>query len=272
MRYTAPSRESIDVGLFAQLPFAQWDEFASLLHGDGWPSIDQLNARWPSTGQPRFVAQTPALLADGLHYEERIAMAGAIATRENNWHDLLNALIWLRYGAIKRALNTQQVTEIARMGRKVRSRVQCALTHFDEGGVVVVLRDASLLSLWDRHDWVGLFRDQREAWIRGDAVAHVFGHAVLEHALTADTLLVGKALVFVADDTASDEVVLEACARGIAAGSLLRDPQELRPMPLSGIPGWHRDGENPGFHEGAPCFRPLRAGRHYPPPHSVAGF
>jgi Protein of unknown function (DUF3025) len=271
MRYLAPSRESIDAGLFAQLPFAQWSEFGSLLHGAHWPSIDQLNARWPSTESPRFVAQTPALLADGLHYEERIAMAGAIATRENNWHDLLNALIWLRHGAIKRALNAQQVAEIARMGRKVRSRVQCALTHFDEGGVVVILRDASLLSPWDRHDWVGLFRDRREAWARGDAVAHVFGHAVLEHALTADTLLVGKALVFVADHSMTDREVLEQCASGIARGQLLRDPQELRPMPLSGIPGWHRDFESPSFHEEAACFRPLRAGRHYPPPQRMPG-
>ena len=44
-----------------------------------------------------FVAQTPALLADGLHYEQRIAERGEIATREGNWHDLLNALIWLRF-------------------------------------------------------------------------------------------------------------------------------------------------------------------------------
>ena len=85
----------------------------------------------------RFVAQTPALLADGLHYEQRIAERGAIATRERNWHDLLNALVWMRYPAIKQALNRRQMTEIARMGPKQRSRAQYAMTHFDEAGVIV---------------------------------------------------------------------------------------------------------------------------------------
>jgi hypothetical protein len=49
-------------------------------------------------------------------------------------------------------------------------------------------------------------------------------------------------------------------------GSLLIDPQELRPLPLSGIPGWHRRTHDPEFYATAPCFRPLRPGRIYPPP------
>jgi hypothetical protein len=126
MRYLAPPRGSIDPAVFARPPLLEWQEYAELLQGAAWPSLEQLAARLPDDSPQRFVAQTPQLLADGLHYEQRIAQHGAIATRLGNWHDLFNALIWLRYPAIKRALNAQQVTEITLVGTKQRSRAQCA--------------------------------------------------------------------------------------------------------------------------------------------------
>ncbi|WP_266160722.1 DUF3025 domain-containing protein, partial [Dyella silvatica] len=132
MRYVAPSREAVAPTAFEQLPLAAWNEYAQLLRGTIWPSVEALNGLLPSGSRERFVAQTPALLADGLHYEQRIALRGEIATREANWHDLFNALIWLRYPELKRALNARQVAEIARMGPKLRSRPQYAQTHFDE--------------------------------------------------------------------------------------------------------------------------------------------
>jgi len=261
MRYIAPAREAVDPVVLARPPLEDWAEHGALLHGP-WPSVEVLNARWPAQARERFVAQTPALLADGQHYEQRIAASGAIATRERNWHDLFNALVWLRHPALKRALNAQQVAEIARMGPKLRSRPQCALTHFDEAGVIVLLRDARLLALWDAHDWHGLFWRERAAWQDGRLRLVVFGHALLEHALTPDKLLVGKALVVSGD---GDEAA--ACARVAAAvgvGEVLRDPLELRPLPLSGIPRWHPDNVNEAFHRTAACYRPRRPGRSYP--------
>ncbi|MET0330538.1 MAG: DUF3025 domain-containing protein [Dyella sp.] len=264
MRYLAPPRGSIDPAAFARLPLAEWQEYAELLQGEAWPSLEQLAACLPEDAPQRFVAQTPQLLAEGLHYEQRIAQHGAIATRLGNWHDLFNALIWLRYPRIKRALNAQQVAEIAQVGTKQRSRAQCALTHFDEGGVIVGVRDPALLALWDAHDWHGLFWRERTAWHDGRIELALFGHALLEHALTPDKLLVGKALVFTLGPASSRQTLLDACARGIAAAQSLRDPQELRPLPLSGIPGWHpRDGDEDFYRHGE-CFQPLRAGRRYP--------
>jgi len=35
--------------------------------------------------------------------------AAEIATREHNWHDLLNALVWLRFPGLKSVLNRRQV-------------------------------------------------------------------------------------------------------------------------------------------------------------------
>ena len=54
-------------------------------------------------------------------------------------------------------------------------------------------------------------------------------------------------------------------ADAIRRAELLADPQELRPLPLAGLPGWHADVTS-DFVASAPCFRPLRAGRRYPAP------
>jgi hypothetical protein len=224
-----------------------------------------LNACWPDGVRERFDAQTPTLLSDGLHYEQRIARHGSIATREGNWHDLFNALIWLRYTQVKRALNTRQVSEIARMGTKVRSRAQYALTHFDEAGVMVSLRDPTLLAMWDAHDWHGLFWKRRDAWQDGSIRVELFGHALLELALTPGKLLVGKALVcLVGADMAQSAP--QRFAAAIDNGIALSDPLELRPLPLSGIPGWHPLNDTEAFHRDAACYQPIRRGRRYPPP------
>jgi hypothetical protein len=265
MRYIAPAREAVDPTVFDSAPLSGWLEYGEWLRGPLWPSIDDLNARWPRDAAERFVAQTRELLGDGLHYEARIAHHGLIATREENWHDVFNTMIWLRYPALKRALNRQQVADIARLGPSQRSRAQCAQTHFDEAGIVVVLRDPAMLALWDAHDWHGLFWRHRSAWHEGAITVQLFGHALLEHALTPGKLLVGKALAVHALSEASDADAVAYCAEGIAAQRLLRDPQELRPLPLSGIPGWHPASDEEAFHHSAPCYQPLREGRRYPP-------
>jgi hypothetical protein len=264
MRYVAPSREAVDPSVFARLPLAAWHPYAALLESNEWPTIDALNDALPKESTVRFMAQTPALLADGLHYEQRIADRGDISTREDNWHDLLNALIWLRYPDIKYALNQRQVREIARMGPKLRSRPQYALTHFDEAGVIVAVRDPELLRLWDAHDWHGLFWRRRDAWLDGSIRLDVFGHALLEHALSPEKLLVGKALAFHSADVVDMADVRRACVRAIANGKLLCDPLDLRPLPLPGIPGWHPDNDAESFHRTSACYQPRREGREYP--------
>jgi hypothetical protein len=282
VRFIAPSRERLDRSVLQRPPLAHWREFAPLIDGEDWPDFDAINAtrgvsaRSVAQAPIRFVAQTRELLADGLHYEQRIAQCGEIATRERNWHDLLNALVWLRYPALKSALNARQVAEIARVGPKRRTRAQCALTHFDEAGVIVRVRDPALIALWDAHDWQGLFGRERAAWSDGRVAVDVFGHALLEHALRPGQLLVGKALVLTgahdlafAGDAPARDAASARLAAAIRRGELLGDPQELRPLPLSGIPGWHARGDDPEFLRTAPCFRPLRAGRTYPAPLAV---
>jgi Protein of unknown function (DUF3025) len=270
MRFAAPAREAVDPAVFARPPLSQWREFGVLLADTAWPDVNALNGFVHNAANaqlPQFVAQTPELLRDGLHYEQRIAERGQIATRPRNWHDLLNALMWLRFPSLKAALNARQVAEIAQVGSKQRSRAQCALTHFDEGGAIVLLRDPGLLPLWDAHDWHGLFWRERTAWIDGRIEVLVFGHALLEHALRPAQLLVSKTLaVSVTQNGKVEDAAIAAITSAIRRGDLLNDPQELRPLPLSGIPGWHLDNTVENFYRDAPCFRPLRAGRSYPEP------
>jgi hypothetical protein len=261
----APPRGTVDRATFGRPPLSLWRDYADLIEGAEWPSIDTLNRRLPPGETHRFVAQTPQLLADGRHYEQRIAERGAIATREGNWHDLLNALVWLRHPALKQALNRRQMGEIARIGPKLRTRAQYAMTHFDEGGVIVGLRDPSLLELWDAHDWYGLFWRRRQAWLDGSIELEVFGHALLELALNPRKLLVGKALVFDTSRAAADVDLIAACVERIASGHGLNDPLELRPLPLAGLPGWRDDNAGEAFHRTTPCYQPRRAGRQYPP-------
>ncbi len=260
MRFQAPDRSLINGEVFRRPPLSDWEQYAGWLRGEYWPTVAELNAAAP--GPWRFAAQSAGLLADGLHYERRIAERGIIATRERNWHDLFNALIWLRYPELKAALNARQVAEIRSVGDKQRTRAQCALTHFDEAGAIVVVRDPELLALWDTHDWHGLFWRERAAWTR-DVDVIVFGHALLEHALLPSQTLAAKTVAVCCEDR---ETAVRTVIEALQAGRLLNDPQELRPLPLSGIPGWHDDNEQENFYRTAPCFRPLREGRRYPAP------
>lgn len=281
LRLVVPAIDSVDSTLFGKPPLQDWFE-PSILPGqfERWPTIDELDALRRQATQidgierPRFSAQSADLLNDGLHYEERI-LRGQLATREDNWHDLLNALVWLRYPRIKHALNIAQCKDIAGVGRRDRTRAQYAMTHFDEAGAIVLCCDPNLITLWDRHDWQALFRDEFSAW--GSRIAvQVFGHAILELALQPQRLLVAKCIVLMTDKTTLERLQTDTAsvrsdidsrmAELVASGSELTDPQNQRPLPLSGIPGWHADTADERFYREAPCFRPLRPGRRYPLP------
>ncbi|MEO8460474.1 MAG: DUF3025 domain-containing protein, partial [Dokdonella sp.] len=271
-------------------------EFSDLFGATDWPSVADLDRLRKCVEardrriRPAFVAQTSKLLADGLHYETRIAERGELATRERNSHDLYNALIWLRHPELKWALNARQVADVARVGPKARTRGQCALTHFDEAGVIVWIADEQRLAAWDRHDWSELFLTNRAGWGRDVAVT-VFGHALLDHATEAEHVATAKAIAVWVDRNSlkmhithetgheftqsADSIIPfwavaeRQLATAIRAGDLLADPQHLRPLPLAGIPGWHPENAEPGFFCSAPCFRPLRPGRTYPPPFAM---
>ncbi len=270
-------RTSLMQSRLSDPPLTAWREYTDSL-ADGPVSFDVLNT-WRERAEtndgiarPQFVGQTPRLLADGLHYEQRIA-AGALATREGDAHDFFNALVWLRHPQLKWALNRRQCIDISTMGTKTRSRGQYAMTHFDEAGAIVWMADDEALACWNNHEWEGLFRRHGDAWGTRIAVT-VFGHALLEHTAQRDLLPMGRCIAVRVDAgeiaERSDELGVIAgwpekesrIAAAIRSSDLLTDPQQLRPLPLAGIPGWHSAGHTSNFFD-LPCFRPVRPGRVY---------
>jgi hypothetical protein len=271
MRFIAPPRAAGMAARLAHPVFAGLVAGRHLLDGEHWPDVSEVDAalqplRHHLSGKPlRFIAQDSIL--DESNYELRILGDGVIATRSRNWHDLLNALVWKRFTATKSALNAAQARDMRDYGLAERSRRQCALTQFDEGGAVLLLRERAHLDCWNRHDWPALFLHHRDAWLDGRLRLEIFGHALLEHALDPHILLLSKTIAVMDEDGVLASTDVDALvAAAIARGDCLADPQDLRPLPLAGIPGWHDGLQDGDFYRLQPCFRPLREGRIYPEP------
>ena len=239
--------------------------------GDGWPPLALLNGFAAernlvnARGLPlRFVAPDPL---KSVNYELRVHAAGAVATRPQNWHDLLNALAWLAFPRTKAAINALHAEDLlsegARRGRH-RSRLRDALTLFDEGGALVAVSDASLEALAREHRWRELFWERRSAVLEGMRFA-VPGHAILEHALepfagiTCRALFVPVELRLLAQPAHVLFERLDAAASAwFAAPPPDLTPLLLPPLPVFGYPGWLEGSCREAFYADQRYFRPLR--------------
>ena len=141
--FISPARESVNKTIFKHPVFHDVADYLSWAVSEQWPDVEALNLSGTSllhayTGKPLvFTKQSAELLDDGMHYEQRIFQRGLIATRENNWHDLFNAMMWLKYPKIKSALNARQWADIEGHGLKTRTPVpssQCPKQCWHAGG------------------------------------------------------------------------------------------------------------------------------------------
>jgi len=119
-------------------------------------------------------------------YDAVITLDGAVPTREDNLHDLMNALVWSVFPRSKRALHARQHALLERAGpvrsgeSRRRSAEGDALAMLDEGGLVVVARRDAVAEVEAR----GRARDATAVATfvaAGDARAVAFGHALYEH-------------------------------------------------------------------------------------------
>jgi hypothetical protein len=111
-----------------------------------------------------------------------------------------------------------------------------------------------------------MFAGFNHALANGDAQIWLFGHSIYEHALNPDIALIAKAQVFIGGDATGDESMDTWLAGRIIGRQCFGDPQELRPIPLSGLAHWHAGYGHEDFYRRVPCFRPKRAGKSYPAP------
>ncbi len=156
------------------------------------------------------------------YYEERIAATGEIETREQNWHDLFNALAWISFPLAKAAINAQHAAILEERGEaetRRRSPERDALTLFDEGGVLVASTDPSLQRLIVDFRWKELFWERR-AELEANVRFIPFGHSLFEKMLDPHLGIVAKESIFGAAGG--------GFRRRCAAGSALRIAVELQ--------------------------------------------
>ena len=212
----------------------------------------------------RFVE--PAGGPDG--YEERAFLAGEIATRPGNRHDVFNALIWLALPHAKAVLNRRHHAALMdTQGRRrgERGALRDALTQFDECGVVVAGSSPDLWQALCAHRWREVFVDRRDALLRSTRFV-VFGHASHDALAAPYVGLCGKAL-FLEIDAAWLELPATAALASLDVRlAALFDggdfsPRDWQPLPLLGIPGATADNEQPDYYDDARQFRPPRTMR-----------
>lgn len=231
-------------------------------HGRGVRTLAGLPATLNGLGSPtqiangrpvRFIPQ--AGLPTGCAYEAHIAATGEVPTREN-LHDLFNALVWHACPRTKVMLNTRQAQVIGRAGvGAVRGPVRDAATLFDENGLLLVTEDAGLIAALRGHDWHEAFVIRRAAW-GGQAVAWVFGHALMEKLIQPWKRITAHAW-HVALPAGADLAAIDAATADSLMGGL-RGPDAFLPLPVLGIPGWWPGNAVPGFYEDTAVFRPAR--------------
>lgn len=204
-------------------------------------------------------------------YEPRIYLTGELQTRLESWHDFFNLLVWASFPRAKAALNARHYALIeARANRASMSTPrlppQDALTQFDETGVMVVSADETLSEALKKFQWKHLFCDRR-AEVQAHMRCYLFGHGLLEKALTPYRGMTGKGIVVPVEAAFFNQTPAQQMAQlDERLAHLIRDrqklttPYDLAPVPVLGFPGFTPENENPAYYEDQSYFRPGRGG------------
>lgn len=243
----APYRTLIDALGFARGLPASGSDCLGALNAHA-ARLDVRNAN----GLPlRFFAPDRRLSARD--YETRILETGEVPTRADTWHDVLNALVWLRFPRFKAALNAAHGLDLAAENSPVRSRRRDALTVLDESGVWMISRDPALPALLAARAWLPLFWEARPR-VEKEMGFVIVGHALLEKTLDPYPTMTGKCLTLIADPLDPDAAD-EASAGALAA---IDSPRQLAPLPIQGIPGWDPGNGHAAYYANEAIFRPAR--------------
>ncbi len=245
--------------------FEQWpglNDYRRLLSMH--PSIRTLNGQALSiveqAGKPQHFSE---------HYAPRIYYSGEIQTRSANWHDFFQLLSWFIFSRTKAVINSihiplarERIERGENIGR--RTPMENTLSLFDEGGVVILSSDESLLDLIRHFEWKCLF------WARRDELAQklrciTFGHAMYEKGLQPYIGMTANAILLHADQSVIDlpldtqlHWLDQRLAHIFAAGSHYTSPKDLSPFPILGMPGWMADNASESFYDNHQYFRPGR--------------
>jgi hypothetical protein len=258
-----------------------WNDYRGLLGRldfTAFPGLSQLNTLLPPaavSGGGAPLLFVPASPLPGAKYERRIFETGEVSTRENDWHDLFNALVWCRLPRIKAAFNAVHHRNLVRERGGRRGPRRDALTLLDESGALVVSRHPDLLEALARRDWREAFVGMRHAW-GSDTRVLICGHALLQKLLDPWKSITAHALLLRVDAEPPiggadfPDWMDATLADRVSARGLCDAPRDLSPVPLAGIPGWWPNGvQDTAFYADAAVFRPPPAGLQQAPVHRL---
>jgi hypothetical protein len=251
------------------------DQFPSL--ADCNSLLDTLNSfiRVHRESPLKFVEQKTGKLTFEMQYEPLCYLKGEVQTRKDNWHDLLNALVWMTFPKTKAAINARHYAALidAECSQKTSQRgtVRDMNTLFDESGVVVVCADPALSLLLLNFKWKELFWEKRKQ-VQSSMGFYLFGHGLYEKALNPYIGLTGQGLVLSVNSAFFDlspELQMkhadDSVADYINNSSKCVSTRELTPVPLLGIPDWTPENNSPNFYDNTDYFRPARRSTIYCP-------
>lgn len=223
-----------------------------------------------------FVAQQCGKLPFEAQYEPRCYLRGEVPTRANNWHDLLNALVWMTFPRAKAAINARHydaLTGESALGQTGRGAVRDVNTLFDESGVIVVYADdnVGLAELLRDFKWKELFWQRREQVIPQSSQQgmgfYLFGHGLYEKALQPYVGMTGQGLLLAVEPAFFSWPLARRLAHlDSLLADYLDDPEhcrstrDLAPVPLLGIPGWAAGNADPAYYDNTGYFRTGRRG------------
>lgn len=261
--------------------FAPLHSAISGLGASGFPALQDCNALLAERKSPiavhsgqslRFVPQEYGKLPFEAQYEPRCYLKGEVPTRANNWHDLLNALVWLAFPKAKAAINARHYRALTSEPqdaaiRSQRGAVRDTSTLLDESGVIVVSADPELAALLCKFQWKELFWHRRAA-VQSSMGFYLFGHGLYEKALRPYIGMTGQGLLLPVEQAFFSWSPVqqlahldELLAAYLSAAERCRSTRELTPVPLLGVPGWAAENEDAAFYDNTHYFRPGRYGR-----------
>lgn len=252
--------------------FVAFEQFESWIEQlQSWPDqndLNQFSARYnktPYTSSGKRISFVPMIEGKinlEQKYETRIYLTGQVQTRNNNWHDFFNALVWHVFPLTKSVLNElhyrEQVTVSTHHGQG-RGVLRDAATLFDESGVIVMCSSPELVELLRNFQWKQLFWYRREMVLSSMRLL-VFGHGLYEKALHPYTGMTGKALIFDTEATFLEMPIAEQLAQidRIVADFLLQKLLTsacLSPVPILGYPGWWMQNAQEDYYDNKRYFR-----------------